>query len=124
MRKPKAPAGAKPVEALVHADTRRNIPTAEFQSIAQRMEEDAPVRPVRYPRATALPNGAVRARNADLDPQLVWRGARIRLTDAQRRQLQETGEVELGEAQLGWRGKDAQDWSDLVVNPPPIYIQE
>jgi len=34
------------------------------------------------------------ARNIDLDPQLVW------------------------------RGKDEQDWSDLVVNAPPLYIQE
>ena len=34
------------------------------------------------------------ARNRDLDPQLVW------------------------------RGKDEQDWSDLVVHAPPIYIQE
>src|SRR5690606_19372030 len=23
-----------------------------------------------------------------------------------------------------WRGKDQQDWSDLVVNAPPLYIQE
>jgi adenine-specific DNA-methyltransferase len=34
------------------------------------------------------------ARNTDLDPQLVW------------------------------RGKDEQDWSDLVVHAPPLYIQE
>ena len=34
------------------------------------------------------------SRNMDLDPQLVW------------------------------RGKDEQDWSDLVVNAPPLYIQE
>jgi adenine-specific DNA-methyltransferase len=33
-------------------------------------------------------------RNTDLDPQLVW------------------------------RGKDEQDWSDLVVPAPPVYIQE
>jgi adenine-specific DNA-methyltransferase len=33
-------------------------------------------------------------RNTDLDPQLVW------------------------------RGKDYQDWSDLVVQAPPLYIQE
>jgi adenine-specific DNA-methyltransferase len=26
--------------------------------------------------------------------------------------------------QLVWRGKDEQDWSDLVVHVPPIYIQE
>jgi adenine-specific DNA-methyltransferase len=25
---------------------------------------------------------------------------------------------------LVWRGKDEQDWSDLVVNAPPLYIQE
>ena len=37
---------------------------------------------------------AYQRRNRDLDPQLVW------------------------------RGKDEQDWSDLVVNVPPLYIQE
>ena len=26
--------------------------------------------------------------------------------------------------QLVWRGKDMQDWSDLVVQAPPLYIQE
>ena len=26
--------------------------------------------------------------------------------------------------QLMWRGKDEQDWSDLVVHAPPLYIQE
>ena len=26
--------------------------------------------------------------------------------------------------QLVWRGKDQQDWSDLVVQAPPLYIQE
>jgi adenine-specific DNA-methyltransferase len=37
---------------------------------------------------------AYERRNRDLDPQLVW------------------------------RGKDSQDWSDLVVQAPPLYIQE
>ena len=37
---------------------------------------------------------AYERRNRDLDPQFVW------------------------------RGKDEQDWSDLVVNAPPLYIQE
>jgi len=37
---------------------------------------------------------AYERRNRDLDPQLVW------------------------------RGKDSQDWSDLVVSAPPLYIQE
>ncbi len=65
-----------------------------------------------------------RPRDADRDPQVVWNGVRLKLSPAQVRQLQETGEVELGDAQLVWRGKDTQDWSDLVVQPPPIYVQE
>src|SRR5882724_12148710 len=72
----------KTVEALKHDEaTRKNIPTAEYQSVLQKKEQDA-VR-VAYDR-----------RNRDLDPQLVW------------------------------RGKDEQDWSDLVVHAPPLYIQE
>ena len=35
-----------------------------------------------------------------------------------------TGTLTLSDAQLVWRGKDRQDWSDLVVNVPPLYIQE
>ncbi len=26
--------------------------------------------------------------------------------------------------QLVWRGKDEQNWSDLVVQAPPLFIQE
>src|SRR4051794_39668946 len=73
---------AKTIESLKHDDAKRkNIPTAEYQSVLQKNEQD-PVR-VAYER-----------RNRDLDPQLVW------------------------------RGKDEQDWSDLVVHAPPLYIQE
>ena len=89
-----------------------------------RWRKVAPFEPARYRRATPLAKGETRERNADLDPQIIWRGVRITLSQAERKQLQETGEVELGDAQLVWRGKDTQDWSDLVVNPPPIYIQE
>src|SRR5258706_3316682 len=75
-------ASGKTVETLKHDEaTRKNIPTAEYQSVLQK-EEQHPVR-VAYER-----------RNRDLDPQLVW------------------------------RGKDEQDWSDLVVHAPPLYIQE
>jgi adenine-specific DNA-methyltransferase len=78
----KAPKTPLSVEALKHDDaTRKNIPTAEYQSVMQKNEQ-TPVR-VAYER-----------RNRDLDPQLVW------------------------------RGKDQQDWSDLVVHAPPVYIQE
>lgn len=78
MAKPSTP---KTVEAITHGDaSRKNIPTAEYQSIMTERDK-APVQ-VRYER------------NRDLDPQLMW------------------------------RGKDEQDWSDLVVNAPPLYIQE
>src|ERR1700682_907133 len=56
--------GKKPisVEALKHdAATRKNIPTAEFESV-MREEDKTPVQ-LAYER-----------RNRDLDPQLVWRG--------------------------------------------------
>ncbi len=72
----------KTVATLTHEEaSRKNIPTAEFQSVLQK-EHQSPIR-VAYER-----------RNRDLDPQLVW------------------------------RGKDDQDWSDLVTHAPPIYIQE
>jgi adenine-specific DNA-methyltransferase len=35
----------------------------------------------------------------------------------------ERGDRDL-DPQLVWRGKDMQDWSDLIVHAPPIYIQE
>jgi len=84
------------VDALKHADDKRkNIPTAEYQSL---MADEArkPVQ-VTYSRSTSNADhlkAEKEARNHDLDPQLVW------------------------------RGKDAQDWTDLVVNAPPLYIQE
>src|SRR5262249_27642343 len=68
--------------------------------------------------------GTIRDRDPDLDPQIIWNGARIRLSPDQAQRLQERGEVEIGQAQLVWRGKDRQDWSDLVVQPPQLYIQE
>ncbi len=54
----------------------------------------------------------------------VRNGMRITLTEAQRRRLADTGAIEIGEAQLVWRGKDTQGWSDLIVPTPPLYIQE
>ncbi|MFN0054205.1 MAG: site-specific DNA-methyltransferase [Planctomycetales bacterium] len=78
----KKTAATKTVETLTHEDDKRkNIPTAELQSVVEKQHQ-GPVR-VEYAR-----------RNRDLDPQLVW------------------------------RGKDEQDWSDLVVHAPPLYIQE
>jgi len=58
----KSPRAATDITAITHDDaTRKNIPTAELQSV-MRQEVQAPVR-VAYEK-----------RNPDLDPQLVWRG--------------------------------------------------
>ena len=67
----------KTVETLTHDEaSRKNIPTAEFQSVMRKDEQ-------------STIQVACERRNRDLDPQLVW------------------------------RGKDEQDWSDLVVHAPP-----
>ena len=116
---------AKRIETLTHDEARRkNIPTAELQSAAQRAEEIDPFGPVTYLREDPLAEGETRPRDPDLDPQIVWKGATLRLNPEQIEQLTETGKLEIGEAQLVWRGKDQQDWSDLVVQAPPLYIQE
>jgi adenine-specific DNA-methyltransferase len=114
----------KRVGTLHHRDKRLNIPTAEMQSFFQREEDHSPLPPTHYPRVTPLPEGERRERDLDRDPQILWNGIRITLTEAQCRQFAETGTVEIGEAQLVWRGKDTQDWSDLIVQTPPLYIQE
>jgi adenine-specific DNA-methyltransferase len=43
--------------------------------------------------------------------------------DLQRREVRYLRNPDL-DPQLVWRGKDYQDWSDLVVQAPPLYIQE
>jgi adenine-specific DNA-methyltransferase len=115
----------KQIETLTHDEaTRKNIPTAELQSTAERIEEPAPTQPVSYERAHPLAEGEKHPRDEDLDPQIIWKGATIRLSAEQLQELNETGKIDIGEAQLTWRGKDTQDWSDLVVQAPPLYIQE
>lgn len=121
----RAPKGPKQIATFNHeSDARRNIPTAEMADLAAMQEEIAPLAPAVYPRARPLAVGEVRDRDTDLDPQIVWNGARITLTKGQVAQLAETGTIEIGDAQLVWRGKDRQDWSDLIVTAPPLYIQE
>jgi adenine-specific DNA-methyltransferase len=121
----KQPKKLKQVETLTHDEAkRRNIPTAELQSAAQRAEEMYPFAPVTYQRKEPLPEGATRPRDGDLDPQIIWKGATLRLNPEQIEQLTKTGKLEIGDAQLVWRGKDQQDWSDLIVQAPPLYIQE
>ncbi|HTE46240.1 MAG TPA: site-specific DNA-methyltransferase [Gemmatimonadaceae bacterium] len=82
MARKSAPPKSKQVDALRHDEAKRkNIPTAEYQSVVDR-------------NAQSDLRATYERRNRDLDPQLMW------------------------------RGKDEQDWSDLVVNAPPLYIQE
>lgn len=123
--KKRTAAAPKQVETLTHKEAKRkNIPTAELQSAAQRAEELSPFSPVVYPRRYPLAQGEARPRDGDLDPQLVWKGARVRLTPDQIKKAAATGYIDLSNAELTWRSKDQQDWSDLVVNAPPLYIQE
>ncbi|WP_377811147.1 site-specific DNA-methyltransferase (plasmid) [Azospirillum sp. A29] len=116
---------SKTVDTLKHeAATRRNIPTAEMESFFRRDEDSAPMPPAHYPRTRPLPEGARRTEQEPSVPELIWNGARITITEQQMAELAETGTLTLSDAQLVWRGKDRQDWSDLVVNVPPLYIQE
>lgn len=120
-----APKAAKQIETLTHAEaTRKNIPTAEMESFFQRDEDSAPRPPKHYPRARPLAEGTHRTAEEPSQPELLWNGTRITITPAQMAELAETGRLTLSDAQLVWRGKDRQDWSDLVVNVPPLYIQE
>jgi adenine-specific DNA-methyltransferase len=123
--KRKAAGGSKQVETLTHKEAKRkNIPTAELQSAAQRAEELRPFEPGVYARRYPLAEGETRPRDKDLDPQLIWKGTRVRLTPDQIKEAAAKGYIDISDAQLAWRGKDQQDWADLVVNAPPLYIQE
>ena len=121
-RKPGTP---KQIDALRHGDaSRRNIPTAELQSFFLREEDTHPLPLKHYSRARPLAEGETRTEEEVSVPEIIWNGARITITEAQQAELAETGTLTLSDAQLVWRGKDRQDWSDLVVNVPPLYIQE
>jgi adenine-specific DNA-methyltransferase len=125
-RSPKSPTkSSKQVDALKHdAASRRNIPTAEMESFFRRDEDASPMPPKHYPRVRPLAEGATRTAEEPRAPELIWNGAKISITEDQMKELAETGTLTLSDAQLVWRGKDRQDWSDLVVNVPPLYIQE
>ena len=69
----KSSGSKKTVETLKHDEAKRkNIPTAEHQSVLQKAEQN-PVR-VTYARTAAGLDAEKSRRNRDLDPQLVWRG--------------------------------------------------
>jgi adenine-specific DNA-methyltransferase len=80
----KKPSGPTPIESLQHQDKRTNLPTADAQQLVTPEVEAA--------------RQIVVARDAALDPQLVWRGK--------------------------FPGDDPANATDLVADAPPIYVQE
>ena len=72
----------------------KSVETLTHEEARRRNLPSAEHQPLMREDEQSLVSLAYERRNRDLDPQLVW------------------------------RGKDEQDWSDLVVNAPPLYIQE
>ena len=76
------------------ASRRKTVETLTHGEASRKNIPTAEFRSVMDPSEQSPVRVAYERRNRDLDPQLVW------------------------------RGKDEQDWSDLVVQAPPLYIQE
>ena len=72
----------------------KSVETFTYEEARRRNLPSAEHQPLMREEEQSPIRRAYERRNRDLDPQLVW------------------------------RGKDEQDWSDLVVNAPPLYIQE
>ena len=72
----------------------KSIETLVHEEASRRNLPSAEHQPLMHEKEQSPVRVAYERRNRDLDPQLVW------------------------------RGKDMQDWTDLVVNAPPLYIQE
>ncbi len=72
----------------------RTVETLTHEKARRKNIPTAEYQSVMQKEAQSPVHVAYERRNRDLDPQLVW------------------------------RGKDEQDWSDLVVHAPPLYIQE
>ena len=72
----------------------KSVETFTYEEARRRNLPSAEHQPLMRDEEQSPIRRAYERRNRDLDPQLVW------------------------------RGKDEQDWSDLVVNAPPLYIQE
>src|SRR6266511_1099433 len=74
--------------------TRKSVETLKHDTVSRLNIPTAEYQSVMQKEEESPVRVAYERRNRDLDPQLVW------------------------------RGKDQQDWSDLVVQAPPLYIQE
>jgi adenine-specific DNA-methyltransferase len=75
-------------------NTPKTVETIKHEDATRKNIPTAEYQPVLEKKEQSPVRVAYERRNRDLDPQLVW------------------------------HGKDEQDWSDLVVQAPPIYIQE
>lgn len=75
-------------------DSAKQVVTLTHEEASRKNIPTAEYEPVMEREQMAPIRVAYERRNRDLDPQLVW------------------------------RGKDEQDWSDLVAPAPPLYIQE
>ena len=73
---------------------KKTVESLVHEEATRRYIPTAEYEPVLEARDRSSIRVAYERRNRDLDPQLVW------------------------------RGKDEQDWSDLVVHAPPLFIQE
>ena len=73
---------------------KKTVETLTHDEASRKNIPTAEYQSVMYKEEQSSIRVAYERRNRDLDPQLVW------------------------------RGKDEQDWSDLVVQAPPLYIQE
>ena len=76
------------------SETRKTVESLKHDEASRKNIPTAEYQSVMHQTQQSPVRVAYERRNRDLDPQLVW------------------------------RGKDEQDWSDLVVHAPPIYIQE
>src|SRR6266513_1173061 len=74
--------------------TAKSVETLIHDEASRRYIPTAEYQPILDDATQSPVRVAYARRNRDLDPQLVW------------------------------RGKDQQDWSDLIVQAAPIYIQE
>ena len=73
---------------------KKTVTTLKHEDASRKNIPAAEQQPVMHKHEQTPIEVAYERRNRDLDPQLVW------------------------------RGKDEQDWADLVVHAPPLYIQE
>src|SRR5438445_3575086 len=79
---------------MANKSTTKTVETLTHEDATRKNIPTAELQPIVEDSDLQPISVAYARRNRDLDPQLVW------------------------------RGKDEQDWSDLVVHAPPLYIQE